>query len=82
MVCAKINIHYVGKHNHKCIKIMCTDVSDMQKTISELSQKPGVERVDLNDYASIDLEDWLRNNPPSCAGKTYNQVIQESFNAG
>lgn len=82
MLCAKINIHYVGRHNHKCIKIMCTDVSDMEKTISELSQKPGIDHIDLNDYATIDLEDWLRKNPPSRAGKTFNQVIKEEFNAG
>lgn len=59
MVCAKINIHYVGKQS-KCIKVLCEDLNDMQKTISELSCKPGIERVVLNDYASMNYEDYLQ----------------------
>ena len=58
MVCAKLNIHYVGK-GFKCIKVLCVDLPDMQRNISELSMKPGVERVVLNDYATIPLEEVL-----------------------
>lgn len=58
MIGAKLNIHYVG-NGSKCIKIFCEDLADMQRNISELSLKPGVQRVVLNDYATIPLEEVL-----------------------
>lgn len=58
MIGVKINIHYVGKGS-KCITVLCEDLADMQRNISELSMKPGVERVVLNDYATIPLEEVL-----------------------
>lgn len=55
MIGAKLIICYLN-NTRKYIKVLYSDLADMQNSIAELSKKPGISSVVLNDYSTFALE--------------------------
>ena len=62
MIGAKLIICYLN-NTKKYINVLYSDLADMQNSIAELSKKPGISSVVLNDYSTFALEDkWQNSN--------------------
>ena len=56
MIGAKLIICYLN-NTKKYIKVLYSDLADMQNSIAELLKKPGISSVVLNDYSTFALEE-------------------------